>query len=420
MASKWKTARFEDVFDFKGGSQPPKSEFINQPRQGYVRLLQIRDFEDESNAVYIKDQKKWPKCTENDIMIGRYGASVGKVLGGKSGAYNVALVRLIFDPSKVHQGWARHFCRSSYFQEPLKNISRSAQNGFNKEDLAGIEFPFPSFDEQRAIAKKLDSLLRRTGGTREHLVRIPRLVERYKQAILSAASSGDLTSKWRRENGLSQPKCTRLDTLVAVPIRNGFSVRGSDDPPGIRSLRLSALRGRVVDLDDVRFLPITANEAERFLLRGGDVLVSRGNGTKSFVGIAALVQQVAQPTIFPDTAFRIRLAPLHAKPAWFTSIWNAPQVRKQIESAAKTTAGIWKVSQSDLSQIELLLPSLEEQDEIYKRIDAAFASIEKVVAESRRAVDLLNRCEQAILTKAFRGELVEPQLTVETEMAASR
>ena len=67
------------------------------------------------------------------------------------------------------------------------------------------------------------------------------------------------------------------------------------------------------------------------------------------------------------------------------------------------------MSQGDLSQIELLLPSPEEQDEICKRIDVAFACIEKAASETSRAADLLDRWEQAILTKAFRGDLVAIQ-----------
>ena len=33
-----------DICDFQGGTQPPKDEWIDQPAQGYVRMLQIRDF----------------------------------------------------------------------------------------------------------------------------------------------------------------------------------------------------------------------------------------------------------------------------------------------------------------------------------------------------------------------------------------
>jgi type I restriction enzyme, S subunit len=354
------------------------------------------------------------RLVAGDIVFARTGATVGKsfLINDDPGnaVFASYLIRVRCSPDRLDPRYAALFFQSEdYWNQIREGAAGTGQPNFNGTKLGGLFIPLRPLRDQRRIVSELESLLVRSKSARWELARIPRLVERYKQAILAAAFSGDLTCEWRRRMGVSKPQRARLEALVAVPIRNGLSVRGSDDPPGIRSLRLSALHGRVVDLNDVRFLPIAVSQAERFLLFEGDVLVSRGNGTKSFVGIAALVPQVPQPTIFPDTAFRIRLATQRARPAWFTSIWNAPQVRKQIEDAAKTTAGIWKVSQGDLSQIELLLPSPEEQDEICKRIDVAFACIEKAASETSRAADLLDRWEQAILTKAFRGDLVAIQ-----------
>jgi len=51
---------FGDLFDFKGGSQPPKSTFISEPKQGYIRLLQIRDFKSDKYPAYIQKADKWP------------------------------------------------------------------------------------------------------------------------------------------------------------------------------------------------------------------------------------------------------------------------------------------------------------------------------------------------------------------------
>jgi len=285
-------------------------------------------------------------------------------------------------------------------------VGGSTRLKLTQEGMRRVRIPLAPPQVQLSIIAKLDTLLAPSRKAREELSRIPRLVERYKRAILAAACSGDLTTDWRKERDLQEPTWAVLDTLLAVPIRNGLSIRGSDEPPGVRSLRLSALRTGVVDLDDIRYLPITEGKADKFLLCDGDVLVSRGNGTKSFVGIAAIVQRVTQPTIFPDTAFRIRLATDRARADWFTAIWNAPQVRTQIESAAKTTAGIWKVSQGDLARIQLLLPHVDEQDEIARRTRAAFGRIETVAAETSRATDFLDRLEKATLGKAFRGELV--------------
>jgi type I restriction enzyme S subunit len=402
----WIETTFHEVFDFKGGSQPPKSSFSSGSGEGLVRLLQIRDFEADDKAVYIKDSKKWPKCDQEDIMVGRYGASVGKVLSGKSGAYNVALVKWLFDPAQVKRSWVWYLLKSEVFQAPLGQLSRSAQNGFNKGDVSSFKLPLPPFNEQDRIANKLDNLTARTKVARDELAHIPLLIEHYKQAILEKAFSGKLTADWRAQQHLIPPKSGTLDQLIAVPVRNGLSVRGSDQPPGVRALRLSSLRTPIVTMSDVRYLPIDDERASRYLLAEGDVLVSRGNGTKAFVGLASLVPRHSEPTIFPDTAFRIRLKPDRARPDWFSIIWNAPQAREQIEQAAKTTAGIWKISQGDLSGIKLNIPDTREQVEIVRRVQTSMDWLNAVAAEQGQASYLLNHLDQGLLAKAFYGELV--------------
>jgi type I restriction enzyme S subunit len=301
--------------------------------------------------------------------------------------------------------YVRHYLLAS------KEYAESLASGTTFKELSGsrtaeLALPIAPLAEQRRIAATLDSLMGATARARAELDRIPALISRYKQAILSAAYDGELTREWRASAGSVEPRSATLDELVAEGIRNGLSVRGSDEPPGVRALRLSALRGGTVDLTDVRYLPITVDRAERFQLREGDVLVSRGNGTKAFVGLAALVGKVEEPTIFPDTAFRIRLNQEMARSDWFALLWNAAQVRAQIERAAKTTAGIWKVNQTDLVKIELRLPDAAEQLEIVRRVKTSFAWLDRVAAEHENAMHLLPRLDQAIFAKAFHGELV--------------
>ena len=80
----WKIKKLGEICDFEGGSQPPKSKFIEQPKEGYVRLLQIRDFESDEKAVYVPYSKKLRFCDKEDVLIARYGASLGKILWGKA------------------------------------------------------------------------------------------------------------------------------------------------------------------------------------------------------------------------------------------------------------------------------------------------------------------------------------------------
>jgi type I restriction enzyme S subunit len=275
-----------------------------------------------------------------------------------------------------------------------------------RSEVSEIEIPLAPLREQRKIVAKIDSLATSSKRARTNLDHIPRLVEKYKQAILAAAFRGELTREWRHAHMLEEPRPARLKELLAAPIRNGLSVRGSDTPPGVRALRLSALRGDRVDLTDVRYLPIPPERAERFLLCPGDVLVSRGNGTKAFVGRASLVGLMSEPTIFPDTAFRLRFDEALARPAWIAKIWNAEPMRHQIERAARTTAGIWKIAQSDLNQLDIILPCPTEQDEISSRIDLASGWIDRLASETISARRLIDHLDQALLAKAFRGELV--------------
>jgi type I restriction enzyme S subunit len=152
---------FGDLFDIKGGNQPPKSSFIYQPKDGYVRLLQIRDFESDDKPAYISEKSSNVRCGTDDILIARYGASVGRILTGKTGAYNVALTKIVFRDRKILRRYAYHWLKSDYFQDRIIAVSnRSAQAGFNKEDLFPTKIALPPLAQQAEIAEALDDLER--------------------------------------------------------------------------------------------------------------------------------------------------------------------------------------------------------------------------------------------------------------------
>ena len=260
------------------------------------------------------------------------------------------------------------FLRYAFFERDFREKFLATKSGVGGSltrarpaAVAEIEILLPPRAEQKSIVAKLDRLSARSARAREELARIPRLVAHYKQAILAAAFRGDLSADWRATEKSKAYQEVGLLELLREPVRNGLSVRGSDDPPGVRALRLSALRTAVVDVSDVRYLPITDIRAQKYLLEENDVLISRGNGNRSLVGISSLVPELKSPTIFPDTAFRIRLNSEKASPGWFTYAWSAPQIREQVEGYAKTTAGIWKVAQSDIANVKILLPEIKEQ-----------------------------------------------------------
>lgn len=155
----WRSLNFGRFCDIQGGNQPPKSQFVAEPRQGYVRLLQIRDLGEKPVPTYIPKVSTKRFCTDGEILIGRYGASVGKIFWAQNGAYNVALAKFLWPEDALSSTFVFLLLTSAIFQNHVLSLTRSAQAGFNKGDLATIDFPLPPLAEQHRIVAKVDELM---------------------------------------------------------------------------------------------------------------------------------------------------------------------------------------------------------------------------------------------------------------------
>ena len=144
IPSNWEAIPLSEIMDYAGGSQPPASEFIEEYRDGYVRFVQIRDYYSNSYITYIPIRKSNKLCAETDIMIARYGASLGRICYGLNGAYNVALAK-VSPKVKEYTEYIRIFLMSDRFYNKINSIGqRAAQAGFNKDDIENILIPFPT------------------------------------------------------------------------------------------------------------------------------------------------------------------------------------------------------------------------------------------------------------------------------------
>ncbi|MBQ7436988.1 MAG: restriction endonuclease subunit S [Oscillospiraceae bacterium] len=149
-----------DVCDFQGGTQPPKDEWVSEPKDGYIRMLQIRDYTqgDEKFIEYVLDNGKLHKCTQEDIMLSRYGY-IGQAFTGLAGAYNVALVKVI-KKKPVHNPYLLYYFKSGYFQHHLlDNVgARATIPGFNKSELKNAVINIPSQEKQEYISGNLGKI----------------------------------------------------------------------------------------------------------------------------------------------------------------------------------------------------------------------------------------------------------------------
>jgi type I restriction enzyme S subunit len=269
-------------------------------------------------------------------------------------------------------------------------ISDSGLNLTRGRFLA-LAVPVPPLDDQRRIVEVLEGHLSRLDAACAYLMtastRQARLIDRYLSSRLTQIS----------------PPVRPLDEVLGEPLANGRSVPTSDQ--GFPVLRLTAINAGRIDLDARKTGAWTATEAAPFLVRKGDFLISRGNGSRHLVGRGGLVFAEPDPVAFPDTLVRIRARADLVDPEFLALIWNGSNVRQQIETAAKTTAGIYKINQKDVQRILLPLPTLQQQIALASQVSAFRASVERLalaqVAGTRRGKAL----RRALLGAAFSGKL---------------
>jgi type I restriction enzyme S subunit len=155
----WEPRVVGDLVDFSGGSQPPRSTFLFSHKDGYLRLIQIRDYKTDEYATYIPEALANKRCSADDIMIGRYGPPIFQILRGIEGAYNVAIIKAIPSAS-IDREFLFHFLKQDSLFRFIESLSQrsSGQTGIEMPALKGYGLPLPPLPEQRAIATVLSDM----------------------------------------------------------------------------------------------------------------------------------------------------------------------------------------------------------------------------------------------------------------------
>ena len=278
--------KLTDICDFQGGSQPPKEEWSLEVQEGYIRMLQIRDFtqSEKVQPEYIKISNTTKMCEADDILIARYGASIGKILTGLAGAYNVAIMRTIPDTNRIQKKYLFYYLKSPYFQNAIMNVGvRAAQAGFNKEDLSKLEIECPSMSEQSNIIKRLTKIdivinkRKKEMRLLDDLIRA-RFVEMFGDAVV---------------NPMHWP-VKRLKEL-SIQINSGNTPKGGSEnyvEEGITFFRSQNVWKDHLEMDDIAYIDVETHASmKKSSLKKGDILMTktgRINTENSSLGRAAL------------------------------------------------------------------------------------------------------------------------------------
>jgi type I restriction enzyme S subunit len=394
---------------------------------------------------------------EGDVVVARRG-EIGRcaVIGAKEAGWICGTGCFFIRPlNTLDSEFLAQLLRSPVYREKLEQLARGATMlNLSNSALARLKISVPPLAEQRRIVAGIEALFARTRRARTDLERIAPLSDRHRLAYLRAGVTGQLTEAWRQKHPTEdvrvalrripvpeQGRGGREATTDVTPGMAALSVNNPETftPPGwawtplLRVARQETghTPSRRVpaywDGGDVPWVGIRdagahhgttiydtmqkctelglANSSAR-LLPAGTVCLSR---TASVGYVTVLGKSMATSQDFATWTCTSALLPEYLK---FALLAEGEDIRRFGEGSTHTT-----IYFPEIRALHICLPPIEEQAEIVRMLTSNAGGQMIASTEAVRALSLLDRLEQSILTRAFRGELVRQHLD-DTAIAA--
>ncbi|MGU3386579.1 restriction endonuclease subunit S [Methylobacterium sp. D53M] len=273
----------------------------------------------------------------------------------------------------------------------------------NLEDVRRIRIPLPPQPEQGRIVAKIDSLSAKSKRARDHLDHAPKLIQKYKQAILSRAFQSSL------EKNVTAKNIRPISDLI-LSLDQGWSPKCESEPAKFDNqwavMKTTAVQPILFEAKENKKLPENLEPRPSLQVSEGDVIITRA-GPRNRVGICAYVENTRPNLMICDKVYRLKINKGRACPKYIALMLNSPELLSVIEEMKSgiNDSGL-NLTQSKFLDIEVPCPGLDVQQKVVGLVETAFASINRLALEVASARRLVDHLDQVVLSKAFRGELV--------------
>ena len=165
--------------------------------------------------------------------------------------------------------------------------------------------------------------------------------------------------------------------------------------------------------EKVQKVEISDKDYEAYKLEEGNIVINRVNSI-DYLGKCMLVEDLPEPAIFESNMMRLNLDRNIVLPKYLRTYLISQIGIKQLRQNAKHAVNQASINQTDVKMVIINLPKLEEQQEIVTRIETLFNKADLIEQQYQSLKQKIDTLPQAILHKAFKGELV-PQLESDGE-----
>lgn len=423
-------------------------ESKDQDPNGEVRLIQLADvgdgvFRDRSARFLTMEKARELRCTflePGDILIARMPDPLGRACifpgVGRPAVTAVDVCILRPNPSRARSEWLVKAINSPTFRDAMQEFVRgTTRQRISRKNLGTLRLTAPSVDAQLALAGLVDRVESKRGAAAGHIAGARKAIERFRQAVLDAACSGRLTTDWREQRDL--PSVSELLAALRAARQEAKTRRTSVHLPStdeLDELPTAWDWAAVGEIGEVQ-LGGTPSRKEAAYWNGsvpwissGEVANCRISSTREAITEAGLSNSSAK--LYPAGTVLIAMIG-EGKTRGQAAILDIEASTNQNAAGVIPDGNIvspeylwrWALAQYEVTravgrggnqpalngqkvrELTIPVPPLEEQHEIVRRVGQLLALADGLKRRIEIASIRIDRSSQAVLAKAFRGEL---------------
>lgn len=285
-----------------------------------------------------------------------------------------------------------------YYLMKTINCPHDTHKRYWISDYSQKEISLPPLAEQGRIVAKIEELFAGIDAGVENLKSVKNQIALYRQSVLKSAFDFDASTFSALKNLIDKvrygtsKKCSTEENVNSMPV---YRIPNIDFKKGI------------LDKTDLKFTSFDDSEKSSLMLKSGDILIIRSNGSLNLVGRAALVYNTDTNGLYAGYLMRLRIKDTEKLlPKFLLHFLNSGKARAYIEEKAKSTSGVNNINSEEISDLQIPVPTLAEQERIVAEIESRFERADALETAVDRALNDAEKLKQAVLKKAFSGELV--------------
>ena len=269
-------------------------------------------------------------------------------------------------------------------------------------EYSKIKLELPTLAEQQRIVNRIESMFAKLDEAKEKAQNVVDGFETRKAAILHKAFTGELTAKWRKENGVSDDSWgVKTIGECCTSLKYG-TAKKSESSGKVAVIRMGNLQHGEIEYADLVF----SNDEEdikKYSLSKGDVLFNRTNSPE-WVGKTSIYRGDI-PAIYAGYLIKLDYIRTMLFGDYLNYMLNSPNAKEYCNSVKTDGVNQSNINAQKIGAYEIPVPTFPEQVEIVRILDIIIEKENKAKQAAEAVLEQIDLLKKSILARAFRGEL---------------